>query len=354
MAQPIAGSRLSPARFVAHAAEVASFYGFNSRNNLLPSAGQPLLAFYTDSAPARVPSLPVREVGEFRLEITGSSESMSEAFLIKTSLAILGEWSGEPAHVRINAPGDRDSRSRFERELSWHVRKQSDNLCAHCRQHAAKDPLALYACLQNECRTVALDGPHAINYLSERSRAHFKSLLEQLEGLGVSYELDDFLASPQREARTLFVIDLPGQDGTVLAAQGGRYEEAVVSGAKKDAPKARASIFFRKRSAEKEYSAPAPAKPRLYFVQLGDRARMRGLLVLDQLRHAHINVGQSFDAKALSPQLARAREMGVSYLLIMGEREALDGTVIVRHASDSAQTTVAVSMLPRYLKTLHA
>ncbi len=300
-----------------------------------------------------MPELPVQEVGEFGLEISGSAESISEAFLIKTSLAILTEWSGKPGRIRVNAPGDRESRARFERELSWHVRRQNEHLCETCRAGAAKDPLALYICTNPTCRSIAFEGPHAINYLSERSRAHFKSLLEHLESLGVAYELDDLL-SGAREARTFFVIDLPQNDGTVLAAQGGRYEDPTQPGGKKEVPGARASIFFRKRCTGKEFAPPAPAKPHLYFVQLGPRARMRGLLVLDLLRHANIAVGQSFDAQALSPQLARAKELGVSYLLIMGEREALDGTVIVRHATDSVQTTLPVASLPHYLQTLHA
>jgi hypothetical protein len=37
----------------------------------------------------------------------------------------------------------------------------------------------------------------------------------------------------------------------------------------------------------------------------------------------------------------------------MGQREALDGTVIVRAADNSAQTTLGLTQLPRYLKTLH-
>jgi histidyl-tRNA synthetase len=70
------------------------------------------------------------------------------------------------------------------------------------------------------------------------------------------------------------------------------------------------------------------------------------------LRRAHIPVLQSFDSTKLSPQLTAARQAGVSHLLIMGAREALDGTVLVRTMDDSSQTTVELRELPRYLKTL--
>jgi histidyl-tRNA synthetase len=63
-------------------------------------------------------------------------------------------------------------------------------------------------------------------------------------------------------------------------------------------------------------------------------------------------VSQSFDASHLSPQLTAAKELGVTYMLIMGQREALDNTVIVRSTQNSSQTIVGVAELPRFLKNL--
>jgi histidyl-tRNA synthetase len=61
---------------------------------------------------------------------------------------------------------------------------------------------------------------------------------------------------------------------------------------------------------------------------------------------------QSFDSAKLTPQLSAARAAGVSHLLIMGQREALDGTILVRAMNDSRQTIVGLGDLPRYLKNL--
>ena len=49
-------------------------------------------------------------------------------------------------------------------------------------------------------------------------------------------------------------------------------------------------------------------------------------------------------------QLAHARELESAYILIMGQREALDGTVIVRNTTTQAQETVPVETLPPYLR----
>ncbi len=89
-------------------------------------------------------------------------------------------------------------------------------------------------------------------------------------------------------------------------------------------------------------------KPRIYFAQLGLRAKLQGLAVIDMLRIAQIPVLQSFDANRFSSQLAAAAELGVSHLLIMGQREALDGTVIVRSTRNSAQHIIPVAEVPKF------
>ena len=96
----------------------------------------------------------------------------------------------------------------------------------------------------------------------------------------------------------------------------------------------------------------APIKPKIYFAQLGLRAKLQGLAVVDMMRTAHVPVLQSFDANRLSNQLAVAAQLGVSHLFIMGQREALDGTIIVRTTRNSSQNIINVTEVPRFLRSL--
>jgi histidyl-tRNA synthetase len=358
--------------FVSRASKVAEFYGFRPAREygrgaqsfgavLETCSGRvgpkpdTVLAYWATPSPTHLPvGLVPRQTGEFGLQIMGSDESLCDVLLIKTLCAIITEWGNRPVRVRINALGDRDSRARFERELGWHLRKRAGQLCAQCQIQGASSPLATYKCVGESCRASLADGPRAVNFLSERSRAHFRAVLEHLEVLGLPYELDDSLMSDEREARITFAIETEGPSA-IETARGGRYDDYIrtLTG-RKDAVGASASLFFSRRGTDRSaFTIPSRgAPPRLYFIQLGARAKLRGLLVLDALRQAQVPVGQLFDAKGLGPQMQSARALGVPYLIIMGEREALDGTVIVRRMANSAQTTVALPGLPRYLKTL--
>lgn len=371
-----------PTSFLRHATEVASFYGFRSAreieriaaNRLAKRKGahsfeavailssvcialrpqDPVLAFYATPSPTHLPAnLAARETGEFGLQVIGSQESVGEVVLLKTISAILTEWGASIERVRVNALGDKDSQQRFAREVSLYVRKHEQKFEESCRQHT--NPMAAYSCSHDACRAVLRDGPRSMTFLSERSRAHFRSVLEHLENLGLPYELDDLLVGDGRNPHVAFAIDLSKGDATVVTTMGGRYDDFIrgLSG-RKDSSGVGASLYFRKKGSVKaNFKEPKTVRPpKIYFVQLGLRAKLQGLTVVDMLRAARIPVSQSFDASHLSPQLTAARDLGVSHALIMGQREAIDGTIIVRSMSNSSQIIVQVSQLPRFLKTL--
>ena len=377
----------SPSSFLRHASDVATFYGFRPVREvekevprsavLLPRSraphtfmsaahvcaahaalkpGEPVLAFYATAAPEYAPyTLPPRETAEFGLQVMGTGESVGEILLLKTLIMIAEEWGAKPRAVRFNALGDRDSQQRFQRELGIFVRKQVERLDPACRDDVLKNPLMIYHCRLESCQRTALEAPHPTHFLSEKSRDHFRSVLEHAEHLGLPYELDDTLVGDERGAHTLFALDFTDGDSTVMACVGGRYDEYLRRETRqKESTGVGASIFFRKSGLKPGiYSAERRThKPKVYFAQLGLRAKIQGLAVIDMLRAARVPAWQSFNTAHLSVQLAAAREKGVSHLLIMGQREALDGTLIVRSMQNSSQTTIMLTEVPRFLKTL--
>lgn len=372
-------ARVAPASFIKHSGDIAAYFGFKPMRELererergsynfikavavCATAAQPTepaLGYFASPAPAHVPadiraSNKYADLGEFGIIVAGAEESLAEVVLIRTLSTILAEWGTPIVRVRLNALGDKDSKMRFGRELGGYLRKHHDSLDEHCRDTITTEPAAAYLCRNEVCRDILRQGPRAMNFLSEKSRLHFREVLEHIESVGLPYELDDLLMGDERDSRVTFAIDTD-QDATVVGTLGGRFDDYVrrLAGGKGPGASA-ASIYFRKGglSAASFTSLPKSPAPRVYFVQLGLRAKLRGLEVVDMLRQARVPTLQSFDARSLSPQLLSAKQAGISHLLIMGAREALDGTVLLRTMDNSSQTVVALKDLPRFLKNL--
>lgn len=396
--------RLEPAQFIRKASDVAASYGFRPAQSLdkelprgqkllitgarnfdrvagacitcmavkpapvLQPNGQPaapvittpdaVLCFHTNPNPTEAPGdIVPKEVGEFGVQIVGSQGSIGEIVALKTLLAILADTGSRVRAVRIGSAGDRDSQARFARELGVYLKKRAADIGECCHESSAADPLSILHCKEEKCSGVAADGPRAMAFLSEKSRTHFKEVLEYLERTDMPYELDERLVHDTKAPRVLFSLDLEGEPESnfIVGAYGGRYDDHVrrITG-KKDATAVRASIFFKKKGSSQSAFAYTnkDRRAKIYFIKLGVEAALKSLTVLDALRKAHIPVYQSFSADKLGPQLSEAERLKVPTLIIMGQREALQDAVIVRRVETRSQNIVRISDLPQFLRAV--
>lgn len=285
------------------------------------------------------------------LDILGCAKSIAEALVIKTALTALHEAGEAAVRVRINSVGDRDSLARFWRELHGFYRKRADALHASCRDALKEDDaFSALACEHEACRTLRADAPKPLGFLSDVSRGHFKKVLEYLERLEVPYELQGHLVG-HHSICTQTIFDVWNESGALLAS-GFRYNHlARRLGTRRDIPALGATLIIRTPAAP---SRVRPTERHFYFIQLGEQAKVQGLQVIERLRRAELFVLQSLTSDTLGSQIAHAESLGVPYFIIVGQKEAVDGTALVRDRERRFQETVPLEKLAVFLKRLIA
>ena len=293
-----------------------------------------------------------RKIG---LEIIGSEKSIAEAVIIKTALAILEDNDFKNLYVEINSLGDRESTSRFLRELTAYFRKNINQMQAHCRQEFKKDPFLVLGCQNEKCCLLREDAPKSIGCLSDESREHFKGVLEYLEGLDIPYKINDCLVPDRRFASgTVFEIKQKSENPRGVdesLAVGFRSDLASKKlGFKKDVPMIGVKISFKSDSEKRQL--PKIKKTSVFFIQLGDEAKHKSIKVIDILRRENIYINHSLGRDKMGGQMATAERMKVPYILIMGKKEAMDETIMIRDVSTRAQETILISELSAHLKRL--
>ncbi len=324
---------------------------FNTNLAIMP---QPVLLTYNGF----MGEVPEKNLGKHRkigLEIIGSAKSISEAVIIKTALAILEDNDFTNLYVEINSLGDRESSARFLRELTAYFRKNINVMQAHCRQEFKKDPFLVFYCQNEKCCLIKDDAPKSIGCLSDESREHFKEVLEYLESLEIPYKINDCLVADRRFASgTIFEIKQKSENPKIpdlSLAVGFRSDLACKKmGFKKDVPMIGAKISF-KCNQEKRQS-PKIKKTSVFFIQLGDEAKHKSLKVIDILRKEDIYINHSLGRDKMGGQMATAERLKVPYILIMGKKEAMDNTIMIRDVATRAQETVRIDDLSAHLKKL--
>jgi histidyl-tRNA synthetase len=80
----------------------------------------------------------------------------------------------------------------------------------------------------------------------------------------------------------------------------------------------------------------------VFLAQIGSMAKRKGLKLLEEFRKAKIEIGESFGKDSLKSQLKMADKMKAKYTLLLGQREALEGSIIIRDMENGKQETVKI------------
>lgn len=301
----------------------------------------------------------------YGFEIMGSSKSTSEALLLKCALAILEECGYENLSIDINSIGDRESIGKFERELGNHFRKQASSIPSKIRQEFKKNYHLMLMDTRAETENFRKSAPQPISSLSENSRLHFKEVLECVETFETTYKIKpNMLSNKLYASNTIFEIrklkDVASgktasveEDGELLA-YGYRYNHlAKKIGAKREIPSVGLTIFIKKTPENsKKVIVKNIKKPKFYLAQLGSIAKLKALSIVEMLRKQRIPVYHSITKDKITGQLSGAEYMKTTHVLILGQKEAIENTVIVRNVVNREQETVNLPELGDFLKNI--
>jgi histidyl-tRNA synthetase len=297
----------------------------------------------------------------FNLQVIGSTQSVADALVIKVAVDILEELGVSRQCVHVNGIGDRDTMAQYKKQLSGFMRDRIDELPIDGQQALKSNPLSALQYVYQQQLPLKEEMPTTLEFLSEANRQHLWELLEYLEYMGTPYEIDPTLVSDSYYDRTLFeVYDHEAEEArefgdTEIAvtplARGGRYDELSRALHAREVPAAGITLECKTRDAnESEYvQKRKPKQPKVYFAHLGTEAKRRSLHVLDLLRRSRVPAYQALGSDTFDAQLSMAERMKMPYLVILGQKEALEGTVIVRDMGTRAQETIYQDALPEYL-----
>ncbi len=306
-----------------------------------------------------------REFRQFGLEILGTKKSIADATIIRVTTLILEEAGVKDLGVKINSIGDNECRNSYRRELVNYYKKHLKDICVDCRERLKDNPLRLLDCKNPKCEPIKTSAPESISFLCGECKIHFKEVLEYLDQMGITYEIDSSLVRGldyySRTVFEVFTTEAPTEEGAettkaLALGGGGRYDYlAKILSGKKDIPAVGSAIGIDRIVRLPQYSKLTPRivkPPKVFFIQLSFDAKLKSFEVTEILRKAKIPVSHSMSKDSLGSQLGIAERLGVPYTIILGQREAIDNTVIVRNMETRSQDTVPLPKLAEYLKKI--
>lgn len=289
------------------------------------------------------------------LEIMGTSGAIAEATLIQTGRAMLAEEGYANTAVEINSVGDRDSITRFSRELTGYYRKHVNEMSPECRQILKRDPFELLSNRDPACKALNEHAPRSMDFLSETSRRHLEEVLEYLEALNVPYVIANSLIGNRSYCtETIFTIVAAGdvvKSSAHILAIGVRYNGlAKRLELRRDIQGVGLSLLIKGNNKKLRDAVKKIKRPVASFVQLGNESKLACLDIVERLRQAKIPLYLSLAKDRLGAQVSSVERYHTPYVIVMGKKEAMDKAVIVRKIDTYSQDVVPLDKLTDYMK----
>ncbi len=301
-----------------------------------------------------------RQFYQFGLEVLGEKSPAIDAQVIQLSYRILEALKIKKLTVLVNSIGCNLCRPYFKKVLKNYYNARSSQICPNCKKRLKKNPLRTLDCKEEKCQRVKNQAPKIIDHLCEECKGHFKEVLEFLDELRLPYILDhclvrglDYYTRTVFEIAPLSISEINSDTGIEMRSQaalagGGRYDDLIKIFSRKEVPAMGAALGMEriiremKLGGEISFQGKSPA---VFLAQLGNLGKRKSLKLFEDFQKAKILVAESFGRDSIKSQLKIADRLKVKYALILGQKEALDSTIILREMESGRQEIIKLDKI---------
>ena len=289
-----------------------------------------------------------REFFQFGAELFGAEGAAADATMIALASSVFRRLGLKGLTLHLNSIGCKSCRGGYRSALVSYFGARREELCDTCKTRLEKNPLRLLDCKSPICSAIAKGAPKTIDFLCPDCKAHFDTLTNLLDGIGIDYVVDPAIVRGlDYYTRTVFEFIADGIGAQSTVCGGGRYDGLVeeLGGAPMPAIGfamgiTRVILALRAQGIPE----PKPAAPRLYIAALGDRANAAAAVITERLRRTGAFVECDLVGRSLKAQMKYANKIGADYTLIIGDAELDSGRANLRDMKNSTQTEVELDV----------
>jgi len=303
-----------------------------------------------------------RQLHQFNFEALGDKSPSLDGQIIQMCYDILKELGFKNITIEVNSIGDSECRPYFKKILASYFKAHKSSLCSDCQRRLKENPLRILDCKDEKCQRVKAGAPQILDHLCDNCRKHFKEVLEFLDELQLPYTLNPYLVRGlDYYTKTVFEIVEKTDEGTSQGSLvgGGRYDGLIKLLGGRDTPACGAAggmdrivnllktrEDLKKEMAKEVKNPPKVAKnekeqkAEIFLAQLGQLAKRKSLKLFEEFREAKIPVAESFSKDSLRTQLKAADKMGIRWVIIVGQKEALEDFITLRDMTSGVQIEI--------------
>lgn len=307
-----------------------------------------------------------RQLHQFNVEVIGEKHAIVDAQVIHLAYEFFKTLQLDAFRIDINSIGclKPECRPAYMTALKAHAQEHIRKLCTNCKRRAKTNLLRILDCTEEKCQMVANTAPKIADRLCDECSAHARALNKYLQELSIPVrENPRLVRGLDYYTRTTFefVSTLPAPEpvsGLSLCG-GGRYDGLVELLGGPSTPAIGFAVGLERivlQMRAEGVEVRVMAAPDVFLVHLGELGQRKSLALFDELRRAGFRVAEAFHKEGIKGQLRVADRLKIPWTLILGQKEALDNTIILRNMESGMQEIIDLNLdalAPALKKRLH-
>ena len=290
-----------------------------------------------------------RQFHQFGIEIFGSENMMADAEVIGLAWDFLTGLGITDLKLHINSIGCPNCRGEYRKALQDFLRPHYDELSETSKGRFEKNPMRILDSKDPDDKKFSEGAPRMIDYLCDECKAAFEDLKNDLDALGIPYEVDpNIVRGLDYYTKTAFefISEDLGAQSTVCG--GGRYDHLVEEVGGPYTPAVGFGMGLERLLLileAKGIEIPKPAGCDVFIATLGERPKTFGLKLAKDLRAKGYSVLTDVMGRGLKAQLKYADRSDARYTVVIGDDELEKGVVTLRDMDNSTQKEIAIDKI---------
>lgn len=293
-----------------------------------------------------------RQFYQINAEVFGIASPYIDAQLIFILMTLFSRLSITDVKPFINSLGCPICRPKFEQALLDLLSSLSGKLCADCNRRSKQNPLRVLDCKVPACKEAMTDAPSILDFLCRDCSKHFAAVTDSLSKLNIPFIIDKYLVRGlDYYTGTTFEIKTDSLGAQDAVAGGGRYDGLVKAlGGPAQSAIGFAIGFDRLVEIASRNNENFDQTPDIFIAALGEKSIAMAFEWNCALGLEGIKTEMDPDGRSLKSQMKRADRLGANYVLIAGDKELEEGSVILRNMTTKKQVQIAIEGIVENIK----
>lgn len=281
----------------------------------------------------------------FCLDVLGAKDLTTNTNTLFLLTKLAKEFKLKNPTLVIYSNGCPKCRPAYQKAYGDYCQPYKSQLCSACSQQPTLSDLT--ACENDAHHTWLEDAPAILDFLCPTCHDQLTSILEVCDNMSIPYDVNHGSPSHHPEAEQT-TIGLKIGDEVIPALVAYHFDDfasklaetpLTAIGLTVDIPK------FSQYLDTQHATLPDDESVQVFIAQLGQQAKTRCIPLLQQLFNAGYCVVTAGESESITSQLQLAERLHARVTLIVGQKEAVNGHVIMRDMTSGLQDDVYMDEL---------